>query len=61
MVEKIKLYEEQGKSTRRLQQAFDNILTQSSMVHIYFKELGIVKYSRDELYGTMDVIGNAEF
>ena len=28
-----------------------------SMAHFYFKELGIVKYSRDELYGIMDVIG----
>lgn len=29
----------------------------ATVVHIYFKELGIVKYSRDELYGIMDVIG----
>jgi hypothetical protein len=28
-----------------------------TLVHIYFKELGIVKYVRDELYGIMDVIG----
>ena len=28
-----------------------------SLVHIYFKELGIVKYSREELYSIMDVIG----
>jgi hypothetical protein len=27
------------------------------LVHVYFKELGIVKYQRDELYGIMDVIG----
>ena len=27
------------------------------MAHFYFKELGIVKYSRDELFGIMDVIG----
>ena len=27
------------------------------VVHFYFKELGLVKYSRDELYGIMDVIG----
>ena len=29
----------------------------ASLTHIYFKELGIVHYSRDELYGIMDVIG----
>lgn len=29
-----------------------------ALVHIYFKELGIVKYSRDQLYSIMDVIGN---
>ena len=28
-----------------------------SLVHIYFKELGIVQYSRDQLYSIMDVIG----
>lgn len=28
-----------------------------SMVHFYFKELGVVKYSRDELFGILDVIG----
>ena len=29
----------------------------SSLVHIYFKELGVVKYSRDELFGLIDVVG----
>ena len=29
----------------------------ASLVHIYFKELGIIKYTKDELYGAMDVIG----
>ena len=27
-----------------------------SLVHIYFKELGVVKYERDERYSVMDVI-----
>ena len=30
-------------------------------MHIYFKELGVVKYQRDELYGAMDVIGKSRF
>lgn len=28
-----------------------------SLIHIYFKDLGGVKYSREELYGIMDLIG----
>ena len=32
-----------------------------SLVHIYFKELGIIKYSREELYSIMDVIGKTCF
>lgn len=28
-----------------------------TMVYVYFKELGVLKYSRDELYSTIDVIG----
>ena len=36
------------------------ITKQSSVVHFYFKEPGIVKYSREELYGTMDVIGKLD-
>lgn len=35
----------------------DSLLKDVTFVHIYFKELGIVKYSRDELYSIMDVIG----
>ena len=27
------------------------------VVHVHFKDLGIIKYSRDQLYGTIDVIG----
>ena len=33
------------------------ILSEGTLMHIYFKELGVVKYQRDELYGIMDVIG----
>jgi amiloride-sensitive sodium channel len=46
------------KDTKRaqLQAVYDDVIESSSLVHIYFKELGIVKYSRDELYGIMDVI-----
>ena len=36
---------------------YEGLKTNISLVHIYFKELGIVKYRRDELYNIMDVIG----
>ena len=31
---------------------------QISLLRIYFKELGVVRYSREENYGLMDVVGN---
>ena len=30
-----------------------------TFLHIYFKNLGITQYSREENYGIWDVIGNA--
>ena len=36
----------------------DEVHYNASVVHIYFKELGVVKYSRDELFGLIDVIGD---
>ena len=38
----------------------DELHYNASVVHIYFKELGVVKYSRDELFGLIDVIGEEE-
>ena len=48
------------KKKEKLQKLFDNIIDTSSIVHIYFKELGVVKYSKDQLYGALDVIGKIE-
>lgn len=42
---------------KRLYQRIEDIETTGSIVHVYFKELGIVKYSRDQVYSAMDVIG----
>jgi amiloride-sensitive sodium channel len=44
------------KKKNELKDVYHFVVNSSSLVHIYFKELGIVKYSRDELYGIMDVI-----
>lgn len=33
------------------------ILRRISMAHIYFKELGIEKYTTDEIYSIIDLIG----
>ena len=41
----------------KLQAYMEEVLNNGTLMHIYFKELGVVKYSRDELYGAMDVIG----
>ena len=43
--------------SKRMNETYDSYIQDMSMVHFYFKELGVVKYSRDELYGAMDVIG----
>ena len=51
----------QTKKKEKLQKLYMNIVNSSSVVHIYFKELGIVKYSKDQLYGALDVIGKEFF
>ena len=43
---------------KALKEKRQEVIDTSSVVHFYFKEPGIVKYTREELYGTMDVIGN---
>ena len=32
-------------------------LEDGTLLHVHFKQLGITKYSRQELYGIMDLIG----
>ena len=46
---------------KRTKEWRDEVLSKGTMMHIYFKELGVVKYQRDELYGAMDVIGESRF
>ena len=58
---KIAEYEEMDRNTTGLRSLLREIKTSSSLVHIYFKELGIIKYSRNELYGIMDVIGTHSY
>ena len=57
--EKIKNFTIAGKSTKRLIELQEDILDRASVVHFYFKETGIVQYSREQLYSIMDVIGNS--
>ena len=38
----------------------EEVLNNGTLMHIYFKELGVVLYQRDELYGAMDVIGKSK-
>ena len=59
--EKIKNITESGKNPSKLEALRDDILDSASIVHFYFKEHGIVQYSREQLYSIMDVIGNFSF
>ncbi len=34
-----------------------NILEDTAMIHVYFKQLGIINYIRDELYSGIDFLG----
>ena len=47
----------QARQLVNLEKYMEEVLNEGTLMHIYFKELGVVKYSRDELYGAMDVIG----
>ena len=40
-----------------LKDQYDDIIESSSVVHFYFKESGILKYSQEEVFGTTDLIG----
>ena len=44
----------------KLNQTMHDIIETASVVHFYFKELGIVQYSREELFGVMDLVGKQE-
>ena len=48
-----KIWEAEGELAERDSHAVYDL----AAVHVYFKELGIVKYNRDELYRAIDVIG----
>ena len=54
-----KIDEDKNKTAMRLKKLRDDILNSASVVHFYFKERGIVQYSREQLYSIMDVIGNS--
>ena len=40
-----------------LRDRYDDVIESSSVVHFYFKESGILKYSQEEVFGTTDLIG----
>ena len=41
----------------QLAKQYADIKNSTTLVHIYFRELGIITYARNELYGPMDLIG----
>ena len=44
---------------RILKDKYDDIISSSSVVHFYFKERGIMKYSQEEVFGLTELIGKA--
>ena len=40
-----------------LRDRYDDVIESSSVVHFYFKESGILKYSQEEVFDTTDLIG----
>ena len=38
-----------------------NRIQQSSLVHVYFKNLGVTQYSRDQLYTWSDIVGKNSY
>ena len=51
--------EEKTRKAEKLHAIKQSVIDTSSIVHFYFKERGIVQYSREQLYTIMDVIGNS--
>ena len=43
-----------------LRDRYDDVIESSSVVHFYFKESGILKYSQEEVFGTTDLIGTLQ-
>ena len=49
------------KNLAKISAQLDGLKSDMSLVHIYFKELGIVKFSREELFSIIDLIGISPF
>ena len=43
-----------------LKDRYDDVIESSSVVHFYFKESGILKYSQEEVFATTDLIGTLQ-
>ena len=40
-----------------LRDRYNDVIESSSVVHFYFRESGILKYSQEEVFGATDLIG----
>ena len=36
---------------------FEKKMLKNSLVHVYFKDLGVTKFSKDQLFGWVDILG----
>ena len=44
-------------TTKEKKEKYDMLGIGASLVHIYFKDLGIIRYTREESYSVVDLIG----
>ena len=44
-------------TTKEKMEKYDMLGIGASLVHIYFKDLGIIRYTREESYSVVDLIG----
>ena len=44
-------------TTKEKMEKYDMLGIGASLVHIYFKDLGIIRYTREESYSIVDLIG----
>ena len=42
---------------KELHEFMDKMYNESTLMHIHFKELGVVKYRKDQLYSELDLMG----
>ena len=62
LVNMVKQIQDDKKQTiEEKQKMFTDLGLGASLVHVYFKDLGVIRYQREESYGIIDLIGRLIF